>query len=169
MGTRLRCQSLHAAQKNATSLLQRPYLHIATTLTYLHPKSSTEIFFQRLGYICISLFLPILSLYPLSSFDDFVLLLTMTCNIRQCTIIFAFQTVCLWGQTVQVSDCKFDPTPAETIYNQKNAVFKAFIEPSAGIIASFPGPAQLSVPCSTEKRGEPGIFSLLLCLCNLLY
>ena len=23
----------------------------------------------------------------------------------------------------------------------------------------FPGPAQLSVTCSTEKRGEPGIFS----------
>ena len=23
----------------------------------------------------------------------------------------------------------------------------------------FPGPAQLSVACSTEKRGEPGIFS----------
>ena len=47
VGTRLRCQSLHAAQKNATSLLQRPYLHIATTLTYLHPKSSTEIFFSE--------------------------------------------------------------------------------------------------------------------------
>ena len=27
------------------------------------------------------------------------------------------------------------------------------------MIASFPGPAQLSVPCSTEKRGEPGTFS----------
>ena len=27
------------------------------------------------------------------------------------------------------------------------------------MIASFPGPAQLSVACSTEKRGEPGIFS----------
>ena len=27
------------------------------------------------------------------------------------------------------------------------------------ILASFPGPAQLSVACSTEKRGEPGIFS----------
>ena len=26
-------------------------------------------------------------------------------------------------------------------------------------LASFPGPAQLSVACSTEKRGEPGIFS----------
>ena len=26
-------------------------------------------------------------------------------------------------------------------------------------IASFPGPAQLFVTCSTEKRGEPGIFS----------
>ena len=28
-----------------------------------------------------------------------------------------------------------------------------------GMVASFPGPAQLSVACSTEKRGEPGIFS----------
>ena len=28
-------------------------------------------------------------------------------------------------------------------------------------IASFPGPAQLSVICITEKRGEPGIFSHL--------
>jgi len=27
------------------------------------------------------------------------------------------------------------------------------------MVASFPGPAQLSVACSTEKRGEPGIFS----------
>ena len=27
------------------------------------------------------------------------------------------------------------------------------------IIASFPGPAQLSVACSMEKWGEPGIFS----------
>ena len=27
------------------------------------------------------------------------------------------------------------------------------------ILASFPGPAQLSIACSTEKRGEPGIFS----------
>ena len=26
--------------------------------------------------------------------------------------------------------------------------------------ALFPGPAQLSVTCSMEKRGEPGIFSL---------
>ena len=26
-------------------------------------------------------------------------------------------------------------------------------------IASFPGSAQLFVTCSTEKRGEPGIFS----------
>ena len=26
-------------------------------------------------------------------------------------------------------------------------------------IASFPGPTQLSVACSTEKQGEPGIFS----------
>jgi len=26
-------------------------------------------------------------------------------------------------------------------------------------LALFPGPAQLSVACSTEKRGEPGIFS----------
>ena len=26
-------------------------------------------------------------------------------------------------------------------------------------IASFPGPTQLFVACSTEKRGEPGIFS----------
>ena len=26
-------------------------------------------------------------------------------------------------------------------------------------LASFPGPAQLFVACSTEKRGEPGIFS----------
>ena len=26
-------------------------------------------------------------------------------------------------------------------------------------VASFPGPAQLFVACSTEKRGEPGIFS----------
>ena len=26
-------------------------------------------------------------------------------------------------------------------------------------VASFPGTAQLSVACSTEKRGEPGIFS----------
>ena len=26
-------------------------------------------------------------------------------------------------------------------------------------LASFPGSAQLSVACSTEKRGEPGIFS----------
>ena len=26
-------------------------------------------------------------------------------------------------------------------------------------VASFPGPAQLSVACSTEKREEPGIFS----------
>ena len=26
-------------------------------------------------------------------------------------------------------------------------------------IASFPGPTQLSVTCSTEKQGEPGIFS----------
>ena len=26
-------------------------------------------------------------------------------------------------------------------------------------LASFPGPAQLSVACSTVKRGEPGIFS----------
>ena len=26
-------------------------------------------------------------------------------------------------------------------------------------LASYPGPAQLSVACSTEKRGEPGIFS----------
>ena len=26
-------------------------------------------------------------------------------------------------------------------------------------IASFPGPAQLFVACSTKKRGEPGIFS----------
>ena len=28
-----------------------------------------------------------------------------------------------------------------------------------GMVASFPGPAHLSVACSTEKRGEPGIFS----------
>ena len=27
------------------------------------------------------------------------------------------------------------------------------------VLASFPGPAQLFVACSTEKRGEPGIFS----------
>ena len=27
------------------------------------------------------------------------------------------------------------------------------------LLALFPGPAQLSVTCSTEKRGEPGIFS----------
>ena len=27
------------------------------------------------------------------------------------------------------------------------------------VLASFPGPTQLSVACSTEKRGEPGIFS----------
>ena len=27
------------------------------------------------------------------------------------------------------------------------------------VIASFPGPTQLFVACSTEKRGEPGIFS----------
>ena len=27
------------------------------------------------------------------------------------------------------------------------------------ILVSFPGPAQLFVACSTEKRGEPGIFS----------
>ena len=26
-------------------------------------------------------------------------------------------------------------------------------------LASFLGPAQLSITCSTEKRGEPGIFS----------
>ena len=26
-------------------------------------------------------------------------------------------------------------------------------------LASFPGPAQLSVACSAEKRGEPGIYS----------
>ena len=26
-------------------------------------------------------------------------------------------------------------------------------------LASFPGPTQLFVACSTEKRGEPGIFS----------
>ena len=26
-------------------------------------------------------------------------------------------------------------------------------------VASFPGPAQLSIACSAEKRGEPGIFS----------
>ena len=26
-------------------------------------------------------------------------------------------------------------------------------------LASFPGPAQFFVTCSTEKRGEPGIFS----------
>ena len=30
---------------------------------------------------------------------------------------------------------------------------------SRGWIASFPGPAQLSVACSIEKQGEPGIFS----------
>ena len=28
-----------------------------------------------------------------------------------------------------------------------------------GKVSSFPGPAQLSVTCSTEKQGEPGIFS----------
>ena len=36
---------------------------------------------------------------------------------------------------VQVSDCNFDPAPPEilaTIYNQKNAIFEAFIKPSAG-------------------------------------
>ena len=27
------------------------------------------------------------------------------------------------------------------------------------ILASYPGPAQLSVACSTEKRGKPGISS----------
>ena len=27
------------------------------------------------------------------------------------------------------------------------------------VLASFPGPTQLSVACSTDKRGEPGIFS----------
>ena len=26
------------------------------------------------------------------------------------------------------------------------------------LVASFPGPAQLFVVCSTEKRGEPGMF-----------
>ena len=31
--------------------------------------------------------------------------------------------------------------------------------PRCFYIASFPGPAQLSVARSTEKRGEPGIFS----------
>jgi len=28
-----------------------------------------------------------------------------------------------------------------------------------GVLASFPGPAQLFITCSTEKWGEPGIFS----------
>ena len=33
------------------------------------------------------------------------------------------------------------------------------LQPHTQAIASFPGPAQLFVACSMEKRGEPGIFS----------
>ena len=36
----------------------------------------------------------------------------------------------------------------------------AMVDEQFGVeVASFPGPAQLSVTCSMEKRGEPGIFS----------
>ena len=33
------------------------------------------------------------------------------------------------------------------------------IRGSKNNLVSFPGPAQLSIACSTEKRGDPGIFS----------
>ena len=41
--------------------------------------------------------------------------------------------------TVQVSDCNFDPAPPEMLLLQpKNALFKAFIQPSAGFTLDIP-------------------------------
>ena len=36
---------------------------------------------------------------------------------------------------------------------------KRFPNQNKHMLASFPGPTQLSVDISTEKQGEPGIFS----------
>ena len=41
-----------------------------------------------------------------------------------------------------------------------NRLDTSWTQPGKGdVVALFPGPTQLSVACSTEKRGEPGIFS----------
>ena len=42
-------------------------------------------------------------------------------------------------ETVQVSDCNFDPAPPEMLlFKPKNAVFQAFIQPSAGSTLDIP-------------------------------
>ena len=41
--------------------------------------------------------------------------------------------------------------------NIKAEVAESF--PLLSNIASFPGPTHLSITCSMEKRGEPGVFS----------
>ena len=54
------------------------------------------------------------------------------------------------GDTCYASQ-KFESTLAALCYH--------FESSHGNMVASFPGPAQLSVACSMEKQGEPGIFS----------
>ena len=57
----------------------------------------------------------------------FILLPTVTCNIQQCTTIFAYQTGCQKGQ------CRFlIATLIQLLF------FKAFIKPNAGITLDIP-------------------------------
>ena len=53
------------------------------------------------------------------------------------------------------------PTVREICRNKMHRSVSYIIHKSACLphLASFPGPTQLSIACSTEKRGEPGIFS----------
>jgi len=40
-----------------------------------------------------------------------------------------------------------------------HTIQKTIMQPDLRKLASFPGLSQLSITCSTEERGEPGIFS----------
>ena len=68
----------------------------------------------------------------------FILLLTVTCNIRQWTTIFAYQTGC------QRRQCRFLIATLIQLLRKcyylqpKNAVFWAFIKPSAGFTLDIP-------------------------------
>ena len=97
--------------------------HISTLLQHICVKSSAEIFLKAWVH---------LHLLRISAF---------IVN----TIFKMYNHFCIpdWlpKGKVQVSDCNFDPAPPEilaTICNQKNAIFEAFIKPSAGFTQDIP-------------------------------
>ena len=119
--------------------------HISTLLQCICIKLNTEIFFKGLGTFAFTNYVKITALVKNTrTFSSYFVIFNRFYTPAHSDLQYLAMNnhFCIpdWlpKETVQVSDCNFDPAPPEILFTVKRRRFKAFIKPSAGFTLDIP-------------------------------